>query len=194
MRGFTAEEAMNESLEENLTPEALVIARNELERNIKEFIGNPKEPKQYITEGQQPCKNGDFIWVEISRRYGYNSDGDIESVGVIRNIGKRKKAERQVLYISYHDQLTGLYNRRFYEEELNRLDTKRNLPLTIVMGDVNGLKLINDSLGHAMGDELLKKTAEVIKKGCRADDIIARLGGDEFVVVLPKTGALKAEE
>jgi len=194
LRGFTAEEAMNESLEESLTPEALETARSETPRNLKEFMENPKEPKYYITDGQQPCKNGDLIWVEISRSYRYNSDGDIESVGVIRNIEKRKKAERQVLYISYHDQLTELYNRRFYEEELKRLDTKRNLPLTLVMGDVNGLKLINDSLGHAMGDELLKKTAEVIKNGCRTDDIIARLGGDEFVIILPKTNAFETEQ
>ncbi|MBK5262916.1 MAG: PAS domain S-box protein, partial [Peptostreptococcaceae bacterium] len=149
LRGITAEEAMNESLEENLTPEALVVVKNEMAKNVKKFMENPKEPKHYITEAQQPCKNGDVIWAEISRKYQYNSDGDIESVGVIRNIEKRKKIEEQILYISYHDHLTGLYNRRFYKEELKRLDTKRNLPLTIVMGDVNGLKLINDSFGHA---------------------------------------------
>jgi diguanylate cyclase (GGDEF)-like protein/putative nucleotidyltransferase with HDIG domain len=90
-------------------------------------------------------------------------------------------------YLGFHDQLTGLYNRRFYEEELIRLDKKRNLPLTIAMGDVNGLKLVNDSFGHTIGDELLRKVAEAIEKGCRADDIIARLGGDEFVIILPKT-------
>ena len=194
MRGFTAEEAMNASLEESLTPEALVVVRNELAGNIKEFMENSKEPKQYITEGQQVCKNGDLIWVEKSRKYQYNSDGDIVSVGVIRNIEERKKMEKHLLYISYHDQLTGLYNRRFYEEELKRLDTKRNFPLTIVMGDVNELKLINDSFGHGMGDELLRKTAEVMKNGCRADDIIARLGGDEFVIILPKTDTFETEQ
>lgn len=114
-------------------------------------------------------------------------------LGFVKDITDQKNAEEQVLYISYHDQLTGLYNRRFYEEELMRLDTKRNFPLTIVMGDVNGLKLINDSFGHAMGDELLKKAANVIKSGCRTDDIIARLGGDEFVALLPKTSGEDAE-
>jgi len=110
------------------------------------------------------------------------------------SIEYREKAEKDILYMSYHDHLTGLYNRRFYEEELKRLDTKRNLPMTIAMGDVNGLKMINDSFGHAMGDELLRKVAEVIKIGCRADDIIARLGGDEFVIILPKTDAEDAEQ
>lgn len=106
----------------------------------------------------------------------------------------RNNFENKIKFLSYHDQLTGLYNRRFYEEELKRLDTERNLPITIVMGDVNGLKLINDSFGHAMGDELIKKVAEVITRGCRADDIIARLGGDEFVILLPKTNSSEAEQ
>jgi diguanylate cyclase (GGDEF)-like protein len=70
---------------------------------------------------------------------------------------------------------------------LERLDKKENLPLTLLLGDVNGLKLINDTIGHAMGDELLKKAAQVIRSGCRENDVVARLGGDEFVVILPNT-------
>jgi len=110
------------------------------------------------------------------------------------DITERKIKEKEIFYLSYHDGLTGLYNRRFYEEELKRIDTERNLPITIVMGDVNGLKFINDAFGHLMGDELIKRVAQVIKIGCRADDIIARLGGDEFVIILPKTGAIAAEK
>lgn len=110
-----------------------------------------------------------------------------------RDISERNKMEQQMEYLSYHDQLTGLYNRRFFEEELGRLDAAKNFPLSIVMADVNGLKLINDSFGHAIGDDLLKKVAEVMKKGCRAYEIIARLGGDEFVILLPKTDALETE-
>ena len=94
--------------------------------------------------------------------------------------------------MSFHDQLTGLYNRHFFEEELLRLDTERNLPLTIALLDVNGLKLTNDAFGHKKGDELLVKVAENLKTECRFDDIIARIGGDEFVILLPKTSEQEA--
>ncbi len=111
---------------------------------------------------------------------------------LVTDITEKKKHEEELTFLSYHDNLTGLYNRRFFEEELHRLDTKRNLPLSIIMGDINGLKIINDSFGHTVGDDYLKMTSEIIKKACRADDIVARLGGDEFVVILPNADSTEA--
>lgn len=87
----------------------------------------------------------------------------------------------------YRDKLTGLYNKDFFEEELLRLDTKRQLPISIIIGDLNGLKLINDAFGHRMGDNALEKIAEIMKDAFRKEDIISRVGGDEFIVLLPKT-------
>ncbi len=110
------------------------------------------------------------------------------------DITQRKKNEESILYLGYHDQLTGLYNRRFYEEELKRLDTKRNLPITLIMSDVNGLKLTNDAFGHQAGDALLQTIAELLKNECRSDEIISRIGGDEFVILLPKTDAATAKK
>lgn len=89
--------------------------------------------------------------------------------------------------MSFHDKLTNLYNRNYFEEELKRLDTERQLPLSIIVCDVNGLKLVNDAFGHQTGDLLLKKISKVIKEPCRKEDIIARWGGDEFLILLPKT-------
>lgn len=109
------------------------------------------------------------------------------------NTERRKNAEH-IEYLSYHDSLTGLYNRMFFEKEIKRIDKKEKLPISIIFGDANGLKLNNDIFGHAAGDELLKKLAEVMKKVCRANDIISRVGGDEFVILLPNTGGKDAEK
>lgn len=113
---------------------------------------------------------------------------------VFRDFSDKKEKRRQIEYLSYHDQLTGLYNRRFFEEELKRLDTKRNLPLSFVFADVNGLKTINDAFGHQCGDLLIQQVSYVFKSVCRADDIISRTGGDEFVLLFPKTEAAFVQE
>ena len=116
-----------------------------------------------------------------------------EVIGITRNISTARIASERIEYLSYHDQLTGLYNRRFFEDELQRLDVARNLPLCIMMADVNGLKLINDSFGHLMGDQLLKRVAIVLKEACRQDGFVARMGGDEFVILVPNSNALQTE-
>jgi diguanylate cyclase (GGDEF)-like protein len=93
----------------------------------------------------------------------------------------------QLTYKSYHDELTGLYNRAFYNESVAKFDDMKSLPLSIVLADLNGLKITNDTLGHIEGDRLLVRVAEILKMVFRKDDIIARIGGDEFVILLPFT-------
>jgi diguanylate cyclase (GGDEF)-like protein/PAS domain S-box-containing protein/putative nucleotidyltransferase with HDIG domain len=182
MTGYSKDELLQMTIRDLLTKEGQEAGMN--------HFNNLLEKGSARGSLQHKHKDGTKIWLTVHAV----KLTEHRFLGFAKDITYQKKGEEQILYISYHDQLTGLYNRRFYEEELKRLDTKRNLPLTIVMGDINGLKLINDSFGHAMGDELLRKVAEVIKNACRADDIIARIGGDEFVIILPKTDAFETEQ
>ena len=112
---------------------------------------------------------------------------------MIEDITDKKQKEDEIIYLSYHDSLTGLYNRTFFEEEKRRFDASRRLPMSVIMGDVNGLKLINDSFGHNAGDDLLREIGALLLETCRGEDIIARIGGDEFVILLSGTGETGAE-
>ncbi|WP_181453831.1 GGDEF domain-containing protein [Halanaerobium saccharolyticum] len=97
--------------------------------------------------------------------------------------------EREIEYLSYHDSLTELYNRRYFENEMQRLDGSRRYPISIIIGDLDNLKTVNDNYGHPLGDDYLKKSAKILKDLLRGEDIIARIGGDEFAILLPETGS-----
>jgi diguanylate cyclase (GGDEF)-like protein/PAS domain S-box-containing protein len=133
-------------------------------------------------------KNGNTVWCENRITPIYSAGGELASVeGVIRDITERKAKEIHLSFLSFHDRLTDLYNRAYFEEELKRLNTERQLPLSVIISDINGLKLINDAFGHDEGDRILRSFASVLKSCCRAEDIVARWGGDEFSMLLPKT-------
>ena len=100
---------------------------------------------------------------------------------------ERKRIEEKIRYLSFHDALTGLYNRAYFEEELERYNFPRYYPLSIMMVDINGLKVINDTLGHYEGDKLLQHFASLLNSISRKGDVITRLGGDEFAILLPST-------
>lgn len=120
-------------------------------------------------------------------------DNVVGCVLVFKDFSEKKEKQKKIEYLSFHDQLTGLYNRRYFEEELERLNTKRNLPISLIYADVNGLKTINDAFGHQTGDQLIQQVADGLKEQCRADDIMARMGGDEFILLLSKTDKSSAE-
>lgn len=112
-------------------------------------------------------------------------DGEVIGITVFsEEVTERKKYEESILYLSYHDSLTGLFNRRYYTEELAKLDNKENYPLSIIMADINGLKITNDAFGHDAGDVLLKTVSNELKSVFQKYAEVARIGGDEFVVLL----------
>ncbi|MGM0603527.1 MAG: sensor domain-containing diguanylate cyclase/phosphohydrolase [Bacillota bacterium] len=139
-------------------------------------------------------KNGEKYILDDSAAPITDANGDLYGVVIVfRDSTIDKKRQEKIEYLSYHDPMTGLYNRRFFEEEIKRLDVERNLPISIIISDLDGLKLTNDIFGHDAGDKLIQQAADSFTEACREDDIIARWGGDEFVVLLPNTSQEDAE-
>lgn len=139
-------------------------------------------------------QDGHIVWAEQKVTPAYKGTRLVGLIGILRDVTEKVFFEEKLKYISFHDSLTGLYNRAYFDVELKRLDTERQLPISLIMADLNGLKLINDAFGHKNGDKLLIEASRMLKKCCREEDVVSRWGGDEFLVLLPKTSNVRALE
>lgn len=116
-------------------------------------------------------------------------DGKVnEVVGRSYDITGVKQIEEEKIYLSTHDPLTGLFNRPFFDAQMERLQYSQNYPISVLMADIDILKTINEQLGRSAGDELLRRTAQVLREAFRREDLISRIGGDEFAVLLSGSG------
>lgn len=140
-----------------------------------------------------PRPEGDRFYITTVKPV-LDESGVVKSVICIsKEITERKKVETELLHLSTHDILTGLYNRNFFEVELARLQNSRLFPVSIVIIDLDNLKATNDRWGHSRGDEIIRQAAELVRRSFREEDIAARIGGDEFAVLLPETDQNAAE-
>lgn len=164
-----------------------ILVEDSLDAFRGEIISLVKGEFSFDCEISQRKISGELIkaWLRLSLPQEYRDSWERVYISIM-DITERKKIEEKMRYMSFHDALTGLYNRAYFEEELSRLGDSRQYPITIVACDLDNLKTINDSYGHEAGDQAIKAAAKILGTGkFRKEDVVARTGGDEFMVILP---------
>ncbi|MFW6301589.1 MAG: HD domain-containing phosphohydrolase [Bacillota bacterium] len=152
-----------------------------------------KKEKSRTCETFHQTRNGKLIPVKVNSRY-INYQGEEYEFAFIVDISERKQRERELHYNFYHDNLTGLFNSTFIDRKADEID--RNIPAnySVIMADINGLRMINDSYGHKKGNQVIKKVASLLKSSIDEDEVLARYGGDEFIIYQPDSDEFTAEQ
>ena len=160
---------------------------------IDEEVFESRKPSR--TEEFYTNEDGKETLFELLKTPYYDEKGQLIGViGIRRDVTERRRREDEILYLNHHDVLTGLYNRAYIQQALEFLDQDSNFPISVVAGDINGLKLVNDSFGHGEGDRLIVAISQILKKSTRESDVVGRVGGDEFYLILPNTDSKAAKE
>ena len=186
MVGYTLEEISPTTIEtwkKFSHPDDLEEAEENLEKHFK------GKTDQYKAEIRMKHKKGHWVWVlDKGKVVSWTEDGKpLRMFGIHMDISSRKKREEKIKNLTFKDHLTGLYNRRYLDKEIERINYSRKYPVSVIVGDLDKLKCVNDKYGHKMGDKYIKKSAEVFKNIFRTEEIIARTGGDEFAILLTET-------
>lgn len=153
------------------------------------------EQKEYRDEYEIITKSGERKWVFELGKGIYDKDGNVIALeGIVLDISEQRKKDYQITYLKERDFLTGLYNRTYMEKEKNRLDRFEFWPLSILICDIDGLRVINDAYSHKDGDYLIVKTAQLIQN-CLGDEyVLGHRGGGEFIILLPNTDSKLADQ
>jgi len=165
--------------------------------SLRQFMENRGSPNSVLIEGYHRHRDGSRIPMETNARL-IELDSQSYVVAIARDITDRKRLEDELRQLSTEDSLTGVYNRRYFDDMLEqewRRMMRVQRPLGLLMIDVDYFKHYNDTYGHVGGDVCLRQIAAELKNQMRrAGDIIARYGGEEFAVILPETDLKTATE
>jgi diguanylate cyclase (GGDEF)-like protein/PAS domain S-box-containing protein len=184
LTGYTAEELTTRGGMEY----GDLIHQEDAQRVLSQVQEAVERERAFEIEYRIGTKHGEERWVwEKGRAVGKDASGREILEGFVTDITEYKEFQERLNFLSFHDSLTGLYNRNFFEEEMNRLGDGRCSPVGIIVCDLDGLKFINDTLGHQSGDSMLINTADILRNNFRSSDIISRIGGDEFAILLTET-------
>ena len=193
--GYRSEAILARGIQGAVMPEYQDGIKQRIQEAIRQLRNNPASEPVSQSEIQQPRADGSAVWVEYNVKYRFNANGEIEAVGVSRNIEERKRKEQEIYFFSTHDYLTAAYNRAYFFErataEIARADRDQQ-PLVMMFVDLDFFKHVNDRYGHLVGDEVLKNIASAISAKLRKSDVFARYGGEEFVILIPGVSMVEA--
>lgn len=193
--GLSAAEALSQPLEALMEADALSQLRVLLKHISEQFFASrgTADLAEKI-ELEQRSKDGRKIPVEVVVSAIADEQNQLkEFVGISRDITERKRVEEKLKYRSTHDSQTDLYNRAYFDAEIDRIADGRHFPVSFITIDLDGLKHINDTRGHDAGDQLIKAAADILRTVFRADDMVARVGGDEFIAILTSSNTAAAQ-
>lgn len=210
MLGYAVEEVVGRSCDAWLTPDSALRFGREVDLRLRRIAAADPGAGVLVSELEMVCKDGEQIAVEVVSSYLLDEDGVARTIlGITRNVSERKAAEsalresnRQLharieeigrllsalQELAVRDSLTGLYNRRYLDETLEREVSRarrEGIPLSLVMLDIDYFKRVNDTYGHQVGDEVLRTLAATLSADVRAEDVACRYGGEEFLILLP---------
>jgi len=178
--GFKPEDLTNKNI-----CELVMAEKNESDEDNNPFSTAFKSDKIEYRTFKIKHSDGFLHWYGVTISRASDVNGKNILICNTRNIDQNIEKEKKLVHLSLYDHLTGIPNRAFFDAMLERFQVSRHRPLSLLMCDLDYMKTINDTYGHAKGDEVLQKTAQLIQSSLRKEDFIARIGGDEFAVILP---------